>query len=139
MATIPNADVAMHTILAAAAGVTSITSTRIYPIIAPANTVLPYVTYMVISEDVLNITQRSSIDWYYRVHSWADTGQQAASLHQAVYAALHGQQLTISASWTNHSTRVFNGVRLVDDSAGNNVYHFVWDVRIQATEDSIGS
>lgn len=139
MATIPNADEAMWAILKDDAGVAAIVGPRVFSIIAPANTVKPYVTFMVINERVLNITQRSSVDWFYRVHSWADTPQQAASLHQAVYAALHRQTLTIAADWSNHSTLVGNGIRLVDQSGGSNVWHFVWDVRIQATEDNVGS
>lgn len=138
MASIPDLDAVLGAALKADSGVSAIVSGRVYALRASAGAVFPYITFDAVTEQVLNITPRASIDWFYRVHSWAGTGAQCASLHQAVYAALHGQHLTIT-NWRNHRTTVLNGVRLVDNSSGSNFYHFVWDVRIQATENTVGS
>lgn len=44
----------LYTLLSTASGVTSLVSTRIYPLVAPQDAALPYVTYQVVSTEAHN-------------------------------------------------------------------------------------
>lgn len=84
------AGVAIYGILSAAAGVTNLVSTKIYPRLAPMETVAPYVVYSIVSVDPTDSKTRPStldrvrvqIDCYGRTYASAE------AVHSAVRTAL---------------------------------------------------
>lgn len=135
MATLPNIDPIIYSKLAGAAGVTAIT-TRIYAIQAPPSATFPYVTYEETSGIIPNLQERQDLNTVYRVHSWTTAGSQAANLHLAVFEALHRQVLTISG-WHNWWMACEQSQRFTEQLDGKTYWHFVWDVRIRASKDSL--
>jgi hypothetical protein len=90
---------AVYTILSSAAGVTAITSTRIYPIQAPQNVTKPYITYQRISteRDYTLGGPDGLVNAILQVDCWAATNDAARSLADAVRLAFDDYRGTSSS------------------------------------------
>jgi len=99
---------AVYAILSAAAGVTALASTRIYPVRAPQNTTLPYVTYTVVSVNPTDTKDRPShLDTVrMQIDCWATTYAGAEALHAAIRTAIDAYQINATAGGV-----VVNGIK----------------------------
>ena len=130
----PNVSAAIRARLIAVSAVTALVGQRVYTTAAPPGAAMPYVVIDLPAGQMDNTTPRQAIDDVYRVHSWAEAPSTAASVHGAVYDAVHDNGLTL-AGWSNYSTKCESQQKLFDNLTGTNYWHFVWDVRIRAAED----
>lgn len=89
----------LYSTLAAAAGVTALVSTRIYPGVAPENAALPYIVYSLTNTERLSTLLGSGDDARYQmqIDCVANTYTSGKAVAAAVVAALQGngyQQFT---------------------------------------------
>ncbi len=89
----------LYSTLAAAAGVTALVSTRIYPGLAPENATVPYVLYSLSNTERLHTLLGSGDDARYQmqIDCVANTYPSGKAVAEAVVAALQGngyQQFT---------------------------------------------
>lgn len=84
------AGVAIYGILSAASGVTTLVSTKIFPRLAPMETVAPYVVYSIVSVDPTDSkTRPSTLDRVrVQIDCYARTYASAEAVHSAVRSAL---------------------------------------------------
>ena len=132
--TYPDLDGAVYSKLAGTAGITSIVSTRIYNLQAPANATLSYIIFYAGSEIVPNTQPRNDLNAVYRVDSWSATRAGAEALSAAVFSALHEETLTI-AGWSNYWMVCESKQVLIQNVDGKQYFRRVWDVRIRASKD----
>lgn len=108
----------LYTYLAAQAGITSICSTRIYPLILPQKPTYPAITY---SEDDSNYTesftgQTDHVQSIYQIDSWATTYAGATSLGNAVSAALKNTSGSFGGITIQRCTVLSGPVSVYEDS-----------------------
>ncbi len=117
------------------AALTVLIGSKIYSLEAAEGTALPYVIFYVTAGLVPNIVPRETLNQVYSVESRATTRGLAEDVHQAVYAALHKQTLTISG-WTNYWMACERAYEFSEQLGGVTYYRFVWDIRISASKDN---
>lgn len=132
MATIPDLDSTIFTALTGDAGVSAQVGTKVYSIQAPSGTAMPYITFEIASGLIGNVVPRDTINYVVRVHSWGSSRSAAATVHRAVYTAMHETAPAISG-WNNYWTVCTAEQRFVENVNGTLIYHFVWDVRVKAS------
>lgn len=135
MATLPSIDQAVYSKLSAAASLASLVSTRIAESQAPSGWALPYIIFYQASQVLPNDTPRDDINTVYRVEAVAGTRAAAEALHQAIYAVMHNESLTITG-WSNYWTRCIGVIKPpVENVEGKQYHRRVGEYRIRAARD----
>jgi hypothetical protein len=85
----------IYGILSVTSGVTSLVSTRIYPTIAPAETVAPFITFRIVSNNPTDTkTRPSKVDFVrVQIDCWGRTYASAEAVHGAVRTAIDNYAL----------------------------------------------
>jgi hypothetical protein len=137
----PDFDAALYTKLANDAGVAALVAAKIFADAADAlqlrdavNEGLPYIVFNQAGGGPGNAWATETASVLYRVDSRHGTRAGAATLHAAVYAALHKQTLTISG-WANYWLACERQQSFIDEEGKQAVYRRVWDVRIKVSEE----
>ena len=133
MADYPDISKALFEKLTGTGAVTALVSTRIYDQYVPLGIARPYVVFYHAGGGPGNTVPRETIDTVFRVEAVGEDNPTTKAVFNAVFAALHGQTLTISG-WSNYWTKV-DGVRtLVDQVDGKQLHRRMADVQIKACE-----
>lgn len=131
---IPDLDEAVYDALTNDAGVSALVSSRVYNLLAPSGSELPYIVFYIASGVIPNAVPHEQLNYVYRVDCWAYTRALAEDMSQAVYTALHKQTLTLTG-WTNYRMQCEQEQRLLETFEGRQYHRNVWDVRILASKD----
>lgn len=134
MATYPELDAAVFSLLSNDGGLTALVSTRIRYLIAQETDAMPAVIFYNVTGQVPNRCPRDEVDEIFRIESRGTYAAQARSVHDAVYAAVHEKALTISG-WTNYWLVCERQQRFNDDLDGKQYFRFIWDVRVKASSN----
>jgi len=133
----PDLHTAVYTLLTGTAAITAIVDRKIYAEQAPAGTVLPYIIFYEAVGLSPNVCPRETLDSVYRVESRRKVrgaGATIETLHSAVYSAFHKQTLAITG-WYNYRTVCERQQKFTDTLSGEQIYRYIWDIRIQASEN----
>lgn len=90
-------EAAIYEILAAAAGVTAIVGSNIYPVLMPEEAPYPALTYFTVDADEIHTLDRTSglVHQRFQVDAWANDYSTAKTLMKQVRAALEAAYGTI--------------------------------------------
>lgn len=143
--TYPDIGGAIRVALLANSGVSAIVggdvnAGKVFPNQAPSWADLPYILFYSAGGGHMNQQKRNSLNVLWRVESRAESdGVSSAraktlALHQAVEAALHKQELTLSG-WGNYWLMCSNTMEFLEQPKdGKQYYRMVWDVEVRAAE-----
>lgn len=123
-------ETALYSVLSGTSGISSLVSTRIYPMAAPQNTALPYITYVRLSTGRRELTHGNPIDAAeaeFQIDCVASSPSGAKTLASAVIAALHGYKGTVGTEKIYYS-QVVNESDLLEDEI--NAYIVAVDVAV---------
>lgn len=106
-----NIDTALYTRLSNFAGLIALTSTRIYPGLAPQDCAYPFVVYEQLSgvRDYVMGNQSGLVSSAFKLDSWGETRSSARSVAEQVRLALsnwHGTSDGVTIDWTEMDTEL---------------------------------
>lgn len=134
---------AVYTVLSGSTAVTALVSTRIYPVLAPQDTTLPYVTYQRGSLTPYQSMTESAglLDALITVSCWGETWPSVSSVADAVRTALKDKKGAIGTGATAQTVeRMFlederdDAVLLETESGFLAVYNTDLDFRVVVQE-----
>lgn len=132
MATVISAlDTGLYTKLNVSAITTLLGGSKIYAMIAPIGTALPYVIWQWQGGGDENLTPSRMRNIVYTVKAVADTKAAAAAIDAQIDAALHSQELAVPG-WTNFWLAREGDIQYAEvEDDGNVVYHIGGMYRIR--------
>lgn len=80
-------------------GSVSAITTRVYPLLAPSNTPLPFIIMQIAAGGDTNDTPRQELDVWIDVKAVAATAPGALTLADLIHTALHEQDLPLGGNW----------------------------------------
>jgi hypothetical protein len=105
---------------------------KVYYLLAPDNTALPYIVWDYVNEGDDNATPRRAKNAVLFIRAYASTPADANTIDAAIDTELHDKVLTITG-WTNFWTARENGMSTVEvDASGRKTYMAGADYRIRA-------
>lgn len=106
---------------------------RIYNIVAPPNTTLPYIVFGWAGGGDINDTPTRAVNLVYRVGVFGTALAQCGTIDGYVEDLLNGGSLTVTG-WSNYRSQREESFRLAEVVGGLAIYHVGAFYRIQAEE-----
>lgn len=130
MSTLPATETALYTKLTGDVALTALVGTNIFNSQADDGTAYPYVIFYLADGGMPNDTPSMRVDEIFRVEAISDDGSEAKQVYDAIFTALHLQELTITG-WNNYWMAVVGNQRLIETIAGNQVWRYIGDVNVR--------